>query len=240
MYIKSKWCWKHYRWGGRGWIFVGISYSFYTSYVFFCDIEVIFLDGGYTDKGLESIVKGFPNLEILKISSPNVTDLGISYISQHCPKLLNLVLNCPQITDAALTSISKGNWNFNEISTIIGCKKLASLKIFNGTAISQAGMVQVASGCTFLGALWVYSDTQKHGHKEISWENYQKVKLTNKYLPSYVDPPTYYINSSLTFVDQNSLFRRQRNSLKRSSKLDRSRYFLLSINGNELPRYHCC
>ncbi len=64
--------------------------------------------GDITDKGMESIVSGLPNIFSLTIESRLITDETANFISKYCPNLKSLKIRSENLTDQTVLYLASG------------------------------------------------------------------------------------------------------------------------------------
>ncbi len=89
--------------------------------------ELVIYDGRFTDKFVETITRGLPNLEKLVIRSPQLTDESLRLIADRCKKLKSLSTASDRFTPEGISVLDKLP-NLEELSVWCGLRQLALRK----------------------------------------------------------------------------------------------------------------
>jgi hypothetical protein len=85
--------------------------------------ELVIYDGRFTDKFVETITRGLPNLERLVIRSPQLTDESMRFIADRCKKLKALSIASDRFTPEGI-SVLDNLPNLEELSVWCGLRQL--------------------------------------------------------------------------------------------------------------------
>lgn len=85
--------------------------------------ELVIYDGRFTDKFVETITRGLPNLERLVIRSPQLTDESLRLIADRCKKLKALSIASDRFTPEGI-SVLDNLPNLEELSVWRGLRQL--------------------------------------------------------------------------------------------------------------------
>ena len=69
--------------------------------------ELRVYNGQFTDRFIDKITKGMPNLEQLMLSSPELTDESLRFIAERCKKLKSLSIGSKHLTAEGLKHLDK-------------------------------------------------------------------------------------------------------------------------------------
>ena len=91
---------------------------------------------GITDRGLEAVASGLPNLSRLDVTRCDVTDRGLSLIAFRMPALHSLVARgCSDLTNTACKALA------------LHAQELAELDLQRAKFVTGAGLVLLLEGC---------------------------------------------------------------------------------------------
>jgi hypothetical protein len=90
--------------------------------------ELVIYDGRFSDKFIEKITRGLPDLEKLTIRSPQLTDESLRFIADRCKKLKSLSIASDRVTTEGISVLDKLP-KLEELSVWSGLRQLALREI---------------------------------------------------------------------------------------------------------------